>query len=212
MALKPIDTLSVLSRAKREQILTAAQQLFLEYGFGGTSMEAIREAAAISKPTLYNHYESKEALFADVLGTVITTIGGDWLPAVEADALPLQSRAELRTALLAIAQQALTGLMRSEYLALLRVVVAEMGRFPELGAIFRAAGPDRGLNRIATLLAHAHVQGVISIADSDMAARLFLGPILSYALLDGLLAADEPQLPTPDRLTTMVDLFMKAIT
>jgi hypothetical protein len=44
-----------------------------------------------------------------------------------------------------------------------------------------------------------------------MAARLFFGPLLTYTLLDGLLAADTPILPPSERLTVMVDLFMKAL-
>ena len=211
MALRSVDRLGAMSQGKREQILAAAQGLFLQHGFGGTSMEAIRAAAGVSKPTLYTHYENKEALFADVLGTIITTIGGDWLPAMEADTLPIHTRDELRAMLLRIAQQAISGMMRREYLALLRVVVAEMGRFPELGTIFRTAGPDRGLHQIATYLAHADAQGLIAVADADVAARLFLGPLITYVLLDGLLASGEPQQPTTERVTAIVDTFMSAV-
>ena len=79
LALKPIEELGPLSQAKREQILAAAQRLFLERGFERTSMEAIREHAGVSKPTLYNHYSSKEVLFADVIGEVMKKIAGEWI-------------------------------------------------------------------------------------------------------------------------------------
>ncbi len=55
------------ARAKRERIHQAAQRLFMQLGFEATSMDAIAEAAAVSKPTLYRYYQSKEALFIAVL-------------------------------------------------------------------------------------------------------------------------------------------------
>ena len=47
---------SQLRIEKRAQILAAAQELFLANGYKRTSMEAIRAAADVSKPTLYTHY------------------------------------------------------------------------------------------------------------------------------------------------------------
>lgn len=64
---------------------------------------------------------------------------------------------------------------------------------------------------LTTLLMRAEAQGVARVGDPEMAARLFLGPILTYALLDGLLAAGEPAVPSPERLNVMIDLFMQMI-
>ena len=61
--------------AKREQIRTAAQQLFLDKGFGETSMDSVTAAAGVSKQTLYRYYETKAVLFADVLGQLIAEPG-----------------------------------------------------------------------------------------------------------------------------------------
>src|SRR6266571_636471 len=55
------------SQAKREAIHVAAQELFTRQGFEGTSMDAIAEAAHVSKQTLYRYYENKEALFVATL-------------------------------------------------------------------------------------------------------------------------------------------------
>jgi TetR/AcrR family transcriptional repressor of mexJK operon len=48
----------------REKILTAAEGLFLAGGYHGTAMDAVTEAAGVSKQTVYAHFPSKEALFA----------------------------------------------------------------------------------------------------------------------------------------------------
>ena len=52
---------------KRQAILNAAKRVFIAHGYSGTSMEAIAEAAPVSKPTLYNHFKGKQELFAAVI-------------------------------------------------------------------------------------------------------------------------------------------------
>jgi TetR/AcrR family transcriptional regulator, mexJK operon transcriptional repressor len=211
LALKRVEDLSPLRQIKRGQILQAAQRLFIERGFERTSMEAIREAAEVSKPTLYTHYQNKEALFGDVVGNVLNQVAGEWIPLVETNTFTLNTPQELQKVLTAFAQQAVTGLMQPEYLALVRLVVAEMPKFPQLGDIFRTAGPERGLRTLALLLEHARSQGTIAIADTEIAARLFIGSLLTYVLLDGLLSSGEPHVPQISRVEAMVALFMQAI-
>lgn len=47
---------------KRDQILRAAEAIFLDKGFHAASMNEIAEAANVSTPHLYNFYASKAAL------------------------------------------------------------------------------------------------------------------------------------------------------
>src|SRR6185312_14690775 len=54
-------------RRKVVLILEAARALFLEVGYGATSVDAIARAAGVSKATLYGHFPSKEALFEAVV-------------------------------------------------------------------------------------------------------------------------------------------------
>jgi AcrR family transcriptional regulator len=52
---------------RRPLVLDAAFKLFLERGYAGTSMEAISEAAGVTKPVVYDCYPSKDELFAALL-------------------------------------------------------------------------------------------------------------------------------------------------
>lgn len=196
---------------KREQILAAARRLFLQHGFAATSTDAIKAEAGVSKETLYRYYPSKEALFADVLRQLTL----EHLPQplqVERAGLHLQGREAVRAVLLMLAQELVSIMMQPEYLALLRVVVAESARFPHLGAMFREAVPEPSLVYLATLLAQMREQGLVAEAHDDAAARMFLGAILTYALLDGLLTADGmPHPPDSQRLTALVEVFLGAI-
>ena len=53
--------------SKREQIIDVALDLFYKDGFNATGVEKIREAANVSKKTLYNHFTSKDELILTVL-------------------------------------------------------------------------------------------------------------------------------------------------
>jgi TetR/AcrR family transcriptional repressor of nem operon len=49
-------------RATRTRILDAAQQLVLEQGFGGTSVDAVIESAGTTKGGFFHHFPSKQKL------------------------------------------------------------------------------------------------------------------------------------------------------
>jgi TetR/AcrR family transcriptional regulator of autoinduction and epiphytic fitness len=115
--------------AKREQIRTAAQRLFLEHGFGGATTDAIAEGAGVSKETLYRYFPSKEELLADVLRHLIAGISRDG-SAVGAGGAFIGDRDDLRGALLDLARRFIDDLMRPEYLALMRVIINETPASP----------------------------------------------------------------------------------
>ena len=50
-----------------ERILDAGEKLFAEHGYAGTTLRDVASAVGIRTPSLYNHFASKEALYAAVL-------------------------------------------------------------------------------------------------------------------------------------------------
>ncbi len=61
----------------------------------------------------------------------------------------------LHQVLVTLAREILSLMSQPEYLALLRIIIAEMPRFPQLGSLFRATVPERGLSILTTLLRQA---------------------------------------------------------
>jgi AcrR family transcriptional regulator len=51
----------------REKIIQVAEDLFVEKGFRGTSMSEIAEKAGIAKSLIYHHFESKQALWQEIV-------------------------------------------------------------------------------------------------------------------------------------------------
>src|SRR5215217_5340379 len=91
--------------------------------------------------------------------------------------------------------------------------IADTHRFPQLGGIFRATVPERALRSFAIFIERGRERGVVGPGvDGGTAARMFVGPLLTYAVLDGLLAEGPPRPPAREKIEEIVDLYMKAIT
>lgn len=54
-------------RRTREHLLASARQIFAKRGFAGASVDEIAEHAGYSKGAVYSNFESKEALFLELL-------------------------------------------------------------------------------------------------------------------------------------------------
>jgi AcrR family transcriptional regulator len=52
---------------RKRQLLSQAKQLFVTLGYQATTTEKIARAAGVSEPVLYRHFDSKKALFLEVL-------------------------------------------------------------------------------------------------------------------------------------------------
>jgi AcrR family transcriptional regulator len=68
-------------QATRDLLVTVATALFAERGFDGTSIEAVLDAAGVSRGSLYHHFANKEALFDAVLAAVEARIGEEVMTA-----------------------------------------------------------------------------------------------------------------------------------
>ena len=111
------------------------------------------------------------------------------------------------------AQGLLETMMQPEYLAILRLIMAELPRFPQLGTLFRQTVPQQGFNYFLTLLHSRQRKGMVrEHIDPPTVARMFLGTLLTYILLDGLMQPmQDPQLPDAGTIDTFVDHLMDMI-
>jgi AcrR family transcriptional regulator len=61
----------------RDRIYRSAARLYALHGFEGTSIRKIAEAAGVTKPLIYYHFESKEKLFSSLLDAALNRCLGD---------------------------------------------------------------------------------------------------------------------------------------
>lgn len=195
----------------RERIRAAARRLFLRQGYLATSMDAIlAEASISSKETLYRHYTNKEELFADVLRH-LTLQRPDFSERLTTLPAP-HDLPSLRHALTQIAREILALMSQPDYLALVRMIIAEAPRFPDLGALFFEAVPLTGISIVTALLRQAREQDIIADVDFDVVARLLLGGLLSYAIPNLVSAEKQLRAAPPDRADALVDMLIRTLT
>jgi AcrR family transcriptional regulator len=68
------ETKRLKSQERREQLLDVASHLFSEGGYDGTTMDSVARAAGVTKPLLYQHFESKHALYEEIITTAATKL------------------------------------------------------------------------------------------------------------------------------------------
>lgn len=162
----------------REKILAAAQDLFLENGYLGTSMDAVTEAAGVSKQTVYAHFASKEALFRDV----IASMTGGAVAAHRARVDDAWAEVPVGAFLASYARAQLEVVMTPRLMALRRLVIGEVGRFPDLGAHLYRNGPAVSLGRLAAAMEGYTARGALQLRDPVEAADLFNWMVMGGAI------------------------------
>jgi len=151
---------------KAALILRGARRAFLAGGFGAVSMDAIAREAGVSKATVYAHFGSKEELFGAVVADVAEERFGGF-SALELD--PRDIEASLKT----IARRFLDLVLSPEAVAVNRIIIGELTRFPALSDVFWQAGPERNRAQIEEFLRRAVEAGSLRIDDVRLAAEQF---------------------------------------
>jgi AcrR family transcriptional regulator len=171
---------AALSGHKRRAIQRAGTDVFLRLGYGSASMDMIAAGAGVSKQTVYNHFQSKEALFKAIVENLTSTL---MAPLVVRD--PAKSTPE--HVLLSLGRDFLALMLQPSSLALYRLIVAESARFPELGGALYAVGAGRLLAMLADYLAWETRNGRLSVSESELAAEQFVGMLTGRMQLRALL-------------------------
>lgn len=114
-----MDTPKRMTHRKHDAMIEAATHLFQTLGFDGTSMDRVAEAANVSKRTLYNHFPSKEELFAECCRRA-WPVGGSATDAYRSD-LPFREQLTtfVETKLAQFSDSKTQGLVRAALLSML---------------------------------------------------------------------------------------------
>lgn len=160
-----------VSNTKRKKILQVATNLFLEQGYGAASMSELLRLVGGSKTTIYTHFGDKAGLFTATVDELLKDT------VAFTDSLNL-SALTAREAVLEIAQQHLKIVLSDRYIRLIRIVAAEVDRFPELGKVFYEHGPGLSYANFKAFLDDRVATGELEIDNTSRATDLFFGTLL----------------------------------
>ncbi len=191
------------------RLLDVATNLFMERGFEGTSIDAVAEAAGVSKPTVYARYRDKRDLFAAVLRGRIRHWLAPLSAAAEGQAMEAKPK-NIETTLHELSRQVLAHALTPEAATLQRIVAAQAVQFPELAKLAHEEGWLRAVRSVAILLQEFATRGQIKVDDPELAAELFLELVLGNSRRLALYGiATDPKIQELRRQAA-VELFLNA--
>lgn len=169
-------SLSNSHESKQAAILVAALDIFGRDGFADGNVDEIAQRAGVAKPTIYNRFGDKRALFVAAIKLGMAQANERVMAAVQAmNPRPTDLRAELEALGTALG----TCMISAEGGAIVRVQVADAARFPELaGDNQRELHIDALAGKLAQLIATGQLRAV----DPQLAARQFMVLVTAEAL------------------------------
>lgn len=157
-----------VAASNRAAILDAARHLFLQSGYDRTSLAKVAEAAGVSTATLFKQFPTKAELFESTLLNAAGTPDGEF---------PEPTPTDFHADLVQLGGAYAELLCRPGIDDLIRTVIAEAPRFPELRARTFDFGTLPVIAALGRYLRAAHAAGIAVVDDPDTAASQFLGMI-----------------------------------
>jgi len=182
------------SDARPGELRTAALRLFATHGYGGTTIEDIAAAAAVTVGTVYRYFRDKEALLREI----VESASGE--PLLAAAAGPSRS-IDPETDLGHLLERLWIGSRREPHVHLLRLLVAESGNSPQLIERYRTRVLEPVERELTAVLRHLGRS-----EQTQLTARGCLGAVLGASILAGSSSVPIPLVPQLAPLETIAAL------
>jgi TetR/AcrR family transcriptional repressor of mexJK operon len=166
------------AEARDVRLLDVATRLFMERGFDGTSIDAVAEAAGVSKPTVYARYHDKRDLFAAVLRGRIRRWLAPVSAAAEAEATETSPKS-IKTTLHELSRHMVAYTLAPEAGALQRMLSAQAVQFPDLAKTANESWLC-AVRGVSSILRQSAARGHIKVDDPELAAEMFLNLVLGH--------------------------------
>jgi AcrR family transcriptional regulator len=189
---------------RREKLIEAAEQVFVETGYGAANVDDIARRAGMSKKTIYQIFDTKESLFAAVIAARRAALASTI--ATEGCAETDSPEKVLRHFLSGVARFVLA----PRQAALYRLVIAESQRAPELAHAFYREGPTKARMALTQWLARQHEESVLHVPDAASAAGMLFSMVIAEPQMCLLIGESrEPsEEAIQERVGRAVDTFL----
>ena len=180
-----------------KQILKAAQAVFLEKGFGASTLE-IAERAGISEGSIFKRFATKEKLFLAAMGLSDLP---PWLSSLET----IVGQGDLKENLKAIGLKVI-GFFQENLPKMMMV----MSKGLPMPTIMRSntAPPIRNLKALTQFFEQEMALGRMQASNPQIVAQIFMGSLMSYVFLNRMSA---PLPEAQEYVDLMVEMFWKSI-
>lgn len=191
------------SEEKRLNILCAATDLFIEFGYAGVSMDQIADKAGVSKQTLYSHFGAKADLFVAAVKSkcIQYQLSGDSI----FESKPVEE------VLLLLARHLIALLLSPEGVKVHRLCCTEAEQHPEVSTLFYDAGPSYVIDMLSQYLERQDQLGTLVVENPRFAACQFLFMVKGETQMRAVFnCPDQTATDQQDAyLQSCVDLFLR---
>jgi AcrR family transcriptional regulator len=182
---KPPSARAIRSAARREAILRAALDEFAARGFAAARLDDVAKRAGVAKGTIYLHFRDKEALFQEIVRSLMGPFVGT-LEGVFAADIPLRAIADQIVELFI---REVFGTRRKD---IIHLIMTEGPRFPKLAEFYYREVLSRILAGARARLARGVERGEISHAALARFPQLVAAPAMLAIIWTGLFDRFEP--------------------
>jgi TetR/AcrR family transcriptional repressor of mexJK operon len=187
---------------RHQVLLDTASRLFIARGLDAVSLDAIAEEAGVAKRFVYARYRDKGELFVDTLTRLIE----ERLAFIEAYDIGDEP---VERGLLAFAEQLENAATQPAALALYRIIITELQRFPALGELFTSKMVSHVLGSVVRVLKAYQSRGEICFDDAAMTAELFLTLTVQGARQRALVGLGQTSEERRYRMKSAVLVFLE---
>lgn len=145
---RPVASREEKSAERRDAILAAALDEFSRQGFAAARLDDVARRAGVAKGTIYFHFADKEALFQELVRTMLGPLVAS-LQELSTIDLPI------RTVLERFGDVFVSGLFETRRRDVAYLVISEGARFPKLAEFYYCQVIEPGLAVIGALLERA---------------------------------------------------------
>jgi TetR/AcrR family transcriptional regulator of autoinduction and epiphytic fitness len=185
------------------RIIAAARLLFLDRGYDAVSMDEIAKAAGVGRQTVFNRFQSKDAMFRAMVADHWANWGRDVrIETVSHDA-PVEQH------LRAIANSVVKFQDNPQQIKFQRLIVAETSRLDWIGPAAYRAGKAPRMRAMAAHLTQLHTEGRLNCPNAEIAAWQFIGLIQEFLVWPKVMATGEGEiLPVDVVIDEAITTFM----
>jgi AcrR family transcriptional regulator len=188
-----------------ERLVAAAEQVFVNRGYAGTTMDAIARAAATTRRTLYARYANK----AKVLESVVSRLLDAAMQPHQQEAHARPRKRDPKALLLQIARELASLSAAPQVAGINRLVFAEAQQAPDLARLFldlHARAADDVRANLETLREEGELP---RLPDSRMAAVIFIEMTASMPRLRARLGAPFGREESKKFTSVAVEIFLR---
>src|SRR5882672_7348485 len=184
---------------RREAIIAAGLEEFVARGFAATRLDDVARRAGVAKGTIYLHFKDKEALFEELIRTAI-------VPLVARLGAPPAMGGSVRDMIESFARAFIHEVATAKRGDIVRLIVAEGPRFPNVADFYYREVVSRGLAGMRALIELGIARGEIAQKNLARFPQILVAPALIAVIWQSLFSRHAP-LDAIEMFRTHLDLI-----